>query len=73
MSMAMMKECKLCTIFHTHGVEIEGIIKCPNEGYNYVAPQKCILVSHMDTYGEAKQNKNTNAQNVERATDQRNI
>ena len=30
---------------------------CPNEGCNYVAPQKCILVSHMDTCGEAKQNK----------------
>ena len=44
-------------MFHKHGVEIEGIIKCPNEGCNYMAPQKCILVSHMDTCGEAKQNK----------------
>ena len=25
-------------MFHKHGVEIEGIIKCPNEGCNYVAP-----------------------------------
>ena len=31
-------------MFHKHGVEIEGIIKCPNEGCNYVAPQKCILL-----------------------------
>ena len=44
-------------MFYKHGVEIEGIIKCPNEGYNFVAPQKCILVSHMDTCGEAKHNK----------------
>ena len=44
-------------MFHKHGVEIEGIIKCPNEGCNYVTPQKCILVSHMGTCGEAKQNK----------------
>ena len=62
MSMAMMKACDLLTTFYKHGVEIEGIIKCPNEGCNYVAPQKCILVSHMDTCGEAKQNKKQKCQ-----------
>ena len=44
-------------MFHKHGVETEGIIKCPNEGCNYVVPQKCILLSHIDTCGEAKENK----------------
>ena len=39
------------------GVEIEGIVKCPNAGCKYVAPQKCILVTHLETCGEDKQNK----------------
>ena len=30
------------------GVEIEGIVKCPNAGCKYVAPQKCILVTHLE-------------------------
>ena len=45
-------------MFKKHGgVEIEGIGKCPNVGCNYVAPQKCILVTHLETCGEEKQNK----------------
>ena len=51
---------RMCFAHHVlkkHGVEIEGIVKCPNENWNYVAPQKCILLTHLDTCGEAKQNK----------------
>ena len=44
-------------MFKKHGVEIEGIVKCPNENCNCVAPQKCILLTYLDTCGEAKQNK----------------
>ena len=39
------------------GVEIQGIVKCPNAGCKYVASQKCILVTHLDTCGQEKQNK----------------
>ena len=44
-------------MYKKHGVEIVGIVKCPSENCNYVAPQKCILLTHLDTCGEAKQNK----------------
>ena len=44
-------------MYHKHNVEINGIVKCPNDGCGYVAPQKCILVSHMENCGEDKQNK----------------
>ena len=50
-------ESKYNSMFKKHGVKIEGIVKCPNENINYVAPQKCILLTHLDTCGEAKQNK----------------
>ena len=38
-------------MYKNHNVEIEGIVKCPNEGYKYVAPQKCMLLTHLDTCG----------------------
>ena len=50
-----------CFAYHMYkkhgGVEIQGIVKCPNEGCKYVSPQKCILVTHLDTCGQARQNK----------------
>ena len=37
---------RVCFAYHLFkkhgGVEIEGIVKCPNTGCNYVAPRKCI-------------------------------
>ena len=52
---------RACFAYHMYkkhgGVEIEGILKCPNAGCRYVAPQKCILVTHLETCGEDKQNK----------------
>ena len=44
-------------MYHKRNVEIKGIVKSPNDGCGYVAPQKCILVSHMENCGEDKQNK----------------
>ena len=44
-------------MYHKHNVEINGIVKCPSDGCGYVAPQKCILVSHVENCGEDKQNK----------------
>ena len=45
-------------MFKKHGgVKIEGIVKCPRAECNYVAPQKWILVTHLGTCGQEKQNK----------------
>ena len=44
-------------MYKKHSVETERIVKWPNENCNYVAPQKYILLTHLDTCGEAKQNK----------------
>ena len=52
------------------GVEIEDIVKCPNENCNYMAPQKCILLTHLDTCGEEKQNKKYKCDQYERGIDQ---
>ena len=38
-------------MFKKHYVEIEGIVKCPNENCNYVAPQKCILLTFGHMWG----------------------
>ena len=52
---------RACFAYHMYkkhgGVEIEGIVKCPNAECKYVAPQKCILVAYLETCGEEKQNK----------------
>ena len=54
---------RACFAYHMYkkhgGVEIEGIAKCPNAGCKYVAPQKCILVTHLETCveGQAEQKK----------------
>ena len=68
---------RVCFAYHMFkihgGVEIEGIVKCPNTGCNYVAPQKCILVTHLETCGEDKQNKNTSVTGVRRGIEQRDI
>ena len=59
-------------MFKKHGgVEIKGIVKCPNAGCKYVASHKCILVTHLETCGEEKQNKNTSVTSVRRGIDQR--
>ena len=36
-------------MYHKHNVKINGIVKCPNDGCGYVAPQKCIFSV---TYGK---------------------
>ena len=52
---------RACFAYHMYkkhgGVEIEGIVECPNAECKYVAPQKCILVAYLETCGEEKQNK----------------
>ena len=66
---------RACFAYHMYkkhgGLEIQGIVKCPNEGCKYVAPQICILVTHLDTCGQARQNKNTSVTSARRGTDQR--
>ena len=48
------------------GVEIQGIVKCPNEGCKYVSPQKCILVTHLETCGQTRQNKKYKCEQCEK-------
>ena len=61
-------------MFHKHGVEIEGIIKCPNEWVQLCDPSKVHpTIPTLTHVVRPNRTKNTNAQNMERATDQRNI
>ena len=67
---------RVCFAYHMYkkygGVEIEGIVKCPNAECKYVAPQKCILVSYLETCEEDKQNKKHCVTSVRRGIDQGN-